>query len=181
MAHALSILSCTFLNEHPFLMSILSCTFLNENEMSVNLDQFTIQVLELAVWTLNIWTCSGKNMNPMPGYNGSSTKLDLLVHSLQTRRWLGICPRGGLRWLRGAYSSPRGRRWRALGVAPHRQRPDLITSSLFLSRLSDRSAPVRIFYPENFSLKSLLYCPSVEQISTLKQYYILREKSLIPK
>ena len=102
--------------------------------------------------------------------NWLSNKQDM--HSLQTRRWLGICPRGGLRWLRGAYSSPRGRRWRALGVAPHRQRPDLITSSLFLSRLFDRSAPVRIFYPENFSLKGLLYCPSVEQVSTLKKYYI---------
>ena len=28
------------------------------------------------------------------------------MHSLQTRRWLGICPRGGLRWLRGAYYTP---------------------------------------------------------------------------
>ena len=153
-------------------LSILSCTFLNENKMSVNLEQFTLQVT-IGISSLNFeylglfW----KKHESMPGYNGSSTKLDLLVHSLQTRRWLGICPRGGLRWLRGAYSSPRGRRWRALGVAPHRQRPDLITSSLFRYGLSDRSAPVRIFYPENFFLKSLLYCPSVEHVYTLKKYY----------
>ena len=68
------------------------------------------------------------------------------MHSLQTRRWLGICPGGGLRWLRGAYyytpwqqlfpTSSGGLR-RGQGVAPWNANAQ--TWSAFLLRLSGRS------------------------------------------
>ena len=116
----------------------------------------------------------------MPGYNGSSTKLDLLVHSLQTRRWLGICPRGGLRWLRGAYYTP----WQcwgscsgAQGVAHGRPTPRPDHQPLSSNALRPKQLRFGDFYPQrkNFSPQTFLR-PTAPQASLLEHCAIFKAK-----
>lgn len=80
------------------------------------------------------------------------------MHSLQTRRWLGICPRGGLRWLRGAYYTP-WQWWKACArrCPGNANAQTWSLSASFFQR--SPAAPLLIFYPpQNFSPQTCSFC-----------------------